>query len=138
MACEISIYRIQLVKASRKFKGAYADSPGAVSKIMRQYLSGADREHFVVLLLNAKLQVTGINTVSIGSLNNTCVHPREVFKPAILANASSVILAHNHPSGDATPSEEDILLTKRLRDAGEILGIEVVDHIIVGDYLYKP
>lgn len=73
-----------------------------------------------------------MQTISIGSLNSTVVHPREVFKTAVLASAASVILAHNHPSGDPTPSKEDIGLTKKLVEAGEILGIKVLDHIIVG------
>lgn len=97
---------------------------------------GLDREHFVVVGLDAKHAVIGINTVSIGSVTLSIVHPREVFKPAILMNASAVLLAHNHPSGDPTPSREDRALTRRLKDAGELVGITVLDHVVLGDGRY--
>ena len=90
------------------------------------------REHFVVVFLNARNQVLKTETVSIGSLNASLVHPREVFAPAVGISAASVILGHNHPSGDVTPSREDIELTRRMVQAGEIMGIEVVDHLIIG------
>jgi DNA repair protein RadC len=101
--------------------------------LLQSFLAGADRENFVVLLLDTKNKVVGINTVSIGTLNSAVVHPREVFKPAILANAASIILAHNHPSGDPAPSKEDVAVSKKLMEAGRLLEIEVLDHIIVGD-----
>src|SRR4029434_9928578 len=97
---------------------------------------GVNREHFVILLLDQKNQVIGLNTVSIGSLTASVVHPREVFKPAILSNASSILLCHNHPSGDPLPSQEDRALTVRLFQAGKLLGIDVLDHIIVGEGKY--
>lgn len=93
-------------------------------------------EKFGILTLNTKNVVAGMHVLSIGSLNASIVHPREVFKAAILNNAASIICFHNHPSGDATPSQEDVLLTRRLFDAGQILGIEVLDHIITGDGSY--
>jgi DNA repair protein RadC len=86
-----------------------------------------------VLLLNQKNRVVGVNTVSIGSLTASVVHPREVFKPAILSNAAAIILAHNHPSGQPQPSQEDRVLTVRLVAAGKLLGISVLDHVIIGD-----
>jgi len=86
-----------------------------------------------VVLLDRKNKVIGLNTVSVGSLTASICHPREVFKAAILANAAAVILGHNHPSGDPQPSQEDRVLTARLAAAGQLLGIEVLDHIIVGD-----
>jgi DNA repair protein RadC len=92
-----------------------------------------DREHFRVILLNTKNMVLGIEPVSIGSLNTSVVHPRECFKEALRYGANAVILAHNHPSGDPAPSRQDIDLTRRLVESGKILGIEVLDHIIVGD-----
>jgi DNA repair protein RadC len=95
--------------------------------------AGADREEFVVVLLDAKHRPIGVNTVSIGSLTASIVHPREVFKPAIAGSSAALLLAHNHPSGDPAPSAEDVELTKRLREAGELLGIRVVDHVILGD-----
>lgn len=94
-------------------------------------LRKAKREHFVVLLLNARHECEGIETISVGSLNASIVHPREVFLPAVLASAASIVLCHNHPSGDSEPSEEDVSISKRLVQAGELLGIGVLDHVIV-------
>jgi len=87
-------------------------------------------------LLNQKNGIIGINTVSVGNLSSSIVHPREVFKPAIVAGAASIIVAHNHPSGDPTPSSNDIYVTTRLKEAGDILGIAVLDHVIIGDGCY--
>jgi DNA repair protein RadC len=86
-----------------------------------------------VALLDRKNRVIGINTVAIGSLTASVVHPREVMKPAILSNAAAIILCHNHPSGDPQPSQEDRVLTQRLVEAGKLLGISVLDHLIIGD-----
>ena len=94
-------------------------------------IANSDREHFVCLHLDARNRVAAMETVSIGSLNASLVHPREIFKGAILSNAASLLLGHNHPSGDPTPSREDIELTRRLTQAAEIMGMEIVDHIIV-------
>jgi DNA repair protein RadC len=88
---------------------------------------------FVVVLLDAQHRAIGLNVVSMGSLTATVVHPRECFKPAIIGNAAAVVLVHGHPSGCPEPSSEDIAITRRLRDAGELLGIRVLDHVIVGD-----
>lgn len=96
-----------------------------------QELRTVKKEHFVVLYLNARNQLIYKETISIGTLNASLVHPREVFKPAIEYLSASIIIAHNHPSGETEASEDDLKLTKRLADAGKILGIEVVDHIIV-------
>jgi len=92
-----------------------------------------DREHFVIILLNQKNRVIGVSTVSIGSLTASIVHPREVFKGAILSNAASIICGHNHPSGDCQPSREDRALTARLVEADKLLGISLIDHVIIGD-----
>ena len=89
------------------------------------------KEHFVVLYLNAKNQLVHKETISMGTLNANLVHPREVFEPALKHSAAQIIAAHNHPSGDPKPSEEDIDLTKRLNEAGNLMGIEVMDHVIV-------
>lgn len=94
-------------------------------------LARARREHFVVLLLNARHELQARETISIGSLNASIVHPREVFLPAILMSAASVVLVHNHPSGDPEPSEEDLAITRRLVEVGELVGIGVLDHVIV-------
>ena len=96
-----------------------------------QELRTAKKEHFVVLYLNARNQLIHKETISIGTLNASLVHPREVFKPAIDCLAASIIVAHNHPSGETEPSEADVMLTGRLVDAGRILGIEVADHLII-------
>ena len=96
-----------------------------------QDIRNAKKEHFVVLYLNARNQLICKETISIGTLNASLVHPREVFKPAIEHLAASIIVAHNHPSGGLEPSEADIMLTGRLSDAGELLGIEMVDHLVV-------
>ncbi len=94
------------------------------------------QEVFGVLILNTKFKIVAVHEVSRGTLNASIVHPREVFKPAILHNAAAIICFHNHPSGDPEPSEEDIRITKRLVEAGKIIGIEIVDNIIVGDDRY--
>jgi len=96
----------------------------------------AKKEHFVVFYLNARNRVIKKETISIGSLNASIVHPREVFEPALRESAASVILVHNHPSGDTAPSDDDVQLTKRLVKAGEIMGIEVLDHLVVGEKGY--
>lgn len=91
----------------------------------------ARKEHFAVLLLNARHEAVSFETISIGSLNASIVHPREVFLPAVKQSAASILLLHNHPSGDPEPSEEDISITKRLVEVGQLVGIEVLDHVIV-------
>jgi len=105
--------------------------PQSVVKAIRASIKDKAKEHFKLILLNARNKIIGITTVSIGSLNASIVHPREVFKDAIAHNAYSVVLAHNHPSGDPEPSEDDLTMTRRLIEAGKILGIEVLDHIII-------
>ena len=102
-----------------------------------QELRIAKKEHFVVLYLNARNQLVHKETISIGTLNANLVHPREVFKPAIEYLAASVIVAHNHPSGGCEPSEADLELTKRLEDAGKLLGIELAGHIVITGAEYK-
>jgi DNA repair protein RadC len=106
--------------------------PQTVADLVAKYVGTPDREMFIVLAVNTRNKIVGIHTVSVGSLDTSIVHPREVFKFAILANASSIIVAHNHPSGDTTPSSDDIELTKRLKQASEILAIDLLDHIVLG------
>lgn len=108
-------------------------SPEDVVKTARNLLKGKKKEHFLVLCLDTRNHLIKTNIVSIGSLDCSIVHPREVFKEAISSSAASVIFIHNHPSGDPTPSEDDIKMTKRLIEAGEIVGIEVLDHIVICD-----
>ncbi|WP_066638386.1 RadC family protein [Desulfolucanica intricata] len=108
-------------------------APQDVADLLMGEMRYLDREHFCVVLLNTKNQVLYQETVSIGTLNSSAVHPREVFKNAIKRNAACIILVHNHPSGDPTPSREDIEVTKRLKEAGKIVGIEVLDHLVIGN-----
>ncbi len=110
-------------------------SEGAAT-ILRPLFAHLDREQFIVCGLDAKHKLIGINVVSTGSLNLTIVHPREVFKPLILMNAGAWLCAHNHPSGDITPSHEDRILTKRLREAAELFGITLLDHLVLAEEQY--
>ena len=103
------------------------------AKIIKAYIGNSDRENFVIACLDTRNNITAINTVSIGTINETIVHPREIFKIAILANSANIIIAHNHPSGNPSPSREDIEFTKKIVSAWKLLDIEVLDHIVVGD-----
>lgn len=130
----IQVVRLEMVKeTSLKAYARTISTPADAAELVRPMLEAADREHFLVLCLDTKNRVTAVHTVSIGSLNASMCHPREVFKAAILANAASIILAHNHPSGDPTPSREDQATTAKLVQAGKLLGIEVLDHVIIGE-----
>src|SRR5216683_7973692 len=130
----VPIYKISLVREGRVacYEQQIRSSANA-STILQSYLADVDREHFVVLLLNQKNRVIGIHTVSVGSLSASIVHPRETFKAAILANVAAIICGHNHPSGNCQPSREDRALTQRLVEAGKLLGIAILDHVIIGD-----
>jgi len=122
-------------KTDKRLRGEFPasiKSPEDAADIIKKYIGDDDRESFVILLLDTKHKVNWLHTVSIGSLNASIVTPRETFKAAILANASAIILGHNHPSTNCSPSREDINITKRLQDVGELLGISIIDHIIVG------
>ena len=113
-------------------------SPGDVDRLLRGRMACLDRERFVVVvLLNAKNAVIGIHTVSVGTLSSSLVHPREVFKPAIQASAAGLVVAHNHPSGKTEPSREDRDVTERIVEAGKTLGIEVLDHLVIGDAFFS-
>ncbi len=111
-------------------------SPEDAVKVVKGKLKDKKKEHFWILSLDTRNHLINGKEVSVGSLDTSIVHPREVFKEAISASAASVIFIHNHPSGDPEPSEEDIKLTKRLTQAGEIIGIDILDHIIVGNKKY--
>ena len=111
-------------------------SPGDAANLVMPRLRFENREHFMLLLLSTKNHVLSMPVVSVGSLNASVVHPRELFRMAINHSAASVILVHNHPSGDPAPSPEDIALTRRLVEAGKILDILVLDHLIIGDGKY--
>lgn len=127
-------YRVTLVSEGGHTapSGLLRDSAAAAAAL-RPCFAGLDREQFLVCCLDAKNTSIGVNIVSIGTLTLSLVHPREVFKPAILLNACAIIAVHNHPSGDPSPSPEDRTLTIRPREAGELLGIRLLDHLILGD-----
>ena len=108
-------------------------TPEDVVELCAQQLRGLDREHFWSLALNTKNQLLKMVEVSVGSLNASIVHPRELFKEAVKLSAASIVVVHNHPSGDPSPSGADIQLTRRLLKAGDVLGIELLDHVVIGD-----
>lgn len=133
------VLRIKQVGRKKKWKFEHdyeIRNPETVARIAQHYIGDEDREVFFVMCLNTKNKINAIHRAHVGSINATVVHPREIFKCAVLNNAFSIIVFHNHPSGNPAPSREDIEFTKRLVECGEILGIEVLDHIIVGDYNY--
>jgi DNA repair protein RadC len=109
------------------------DSPRAAAAFLLTIQPDDGREHFRVVMLDQRRKLAGWLTVSVGCLTAALVHPREVFGPALVAGAAAVILTHNHPSGDPEPSAEDLALTRRLRAGGDLLGLEVCDHIITGN-----
>jgi len=102
-------------------------------EIAKTLIQDNQKENFIGIYLNTKNEIIKSELIALGSLNFAPIHPREVFKPAIINSACNVIVIHNHPSGDVNPSRDDKEITQRLRDAGKILGIEVLDHIIIGD-----
>lgn len=133
-AKRVGIVSLKLVKEnSVLYETRTIRSPYDAYKLIKNFLIDSDREKFVVACLDTKNQPVNISVVSIGSVNSAIVHPREVFKVAMLSNASKIICFHNHPSGNLKCSKEDENITNRLKECGEILGIELVDHIIVGD-----
>ena len=131
----IPIYRVELVRdGSQLVPNKQITSPKDAHDVLRPFIGSADREHLVVLTLDTKNKAIGINLVSLGDLNSTIATPREVFKLAVVQNASGLIVVHNHPSGSVEPSEEDLAVSRRLDAAGQIIGIEVVDHMILGEH----
>ena len=151
------MYELKIVRERRSGYGLRQRFRGSadIYESFKEHFAQLDREHFVVLLLDAKNVMLGFHTVSIGSLTSSLVHPREVYKPVVLyndgppithksviketythsirASAAALILMHNHPSGDPVPSQEDLHITKRLRDVGDVLGIRVLDHLVFGE-----
>lgn len=121
----------QIICEAEKGVNYTIKGPKDGAEIASRFIGRDDREVFFVMCLNTKNNVIAVHRCHVGSLNASLVHPREVFKSAILNNAASVIVAHQHPSGDITPSMEDINVTKRLVEAGKLLGIEVLDHLVV-------
>ncbi|CAM3140922.1 DNA repair protein RadC [Paenibacillus sp. UMB7766-LJ446] len=124
------------IAKSRLTQSTSIRTPRDAADILTEQLRYLQKEHFVCLFLNSKNHIIAQETLSMGSLNASIVHPREVFRAAIKCSSASIVCAHNHPSGDPTPSPEDIQITKRLIEAGAIVGIDVLDHIIIGDGTY--
>lgn len=133
---KIDVVSIRLVEEPPLYSSKELKNPCDVAELFQDFLKDCDREMFCILNLRTKNQVINVNVVGMGTLNSVLVHPREVFKSAILSNASNIILAHNHPSGDPEPSRHDIEVTKRLAEAGNLMGIEVLDHIVVAENRY--
>lgn len=130
-------YKVQLVRdGSVPFTTRVCSTPRQAADLFRAFVGDSDREHLVAMFLDTQNRFLGLHTVSIGTLDHSVVHPREVFKAAILSNASSLVLAHNHPSGESAPSEEDVRITRELQKAGELLDIPLMDHIVVGEASY--
>jgi len=115
-----------------EFKDVEIKNPDVLVKMIRASIKDKAKEHFKLVLLNSRNKVIGISDVSIGTLTANLVHPREVFKEAIIHNAANIILVHNHPSGNPEPSEDDVKITERLINAGKLLDINVLDHVIIG------
>ena len=136
----ISIFRITLVKDRRvAFEQCQLVNSHQSQPLIKKLIESQgqpDREQFCVILLNTKNEIIGLNNVSTGDLSSAKVHQREVLKPAKLSNSAAMILSHNHPSGDPSPSQQDMEITHRLNKSGQIIGIKMVDHIIIGDNKY--
>lgn len=127
------VYRCQLVREGSVKTTPSLTSNERAAKVAREYLSDSPCEQVIVLLLDMKNRVIGVAQVTTGTLDSSLLHAREFFRPAILANAASVIMAHNHPSGIVDPSPEDRAITAKVRTAGGVLGIDVLDSLIVGE-----
>ncbi len=130
---EIKVVSIRLVEEPPLYSRKAIERVEDVLDVVGEELSKYDRELFCILNLRTRNQVINLNIVSLGTLNSSLIHPREVFKSAILSNAAGIMLIHNHPSGKCDPSELDISITKKLEEAGAFLDIPVVDHIIIGE-----
>ena len=129
----IATVRCEMVREGRLSCERRIGAPEDVAEVLVPWIGARDREHFVILCLDVKGKPVAAQIVSIGTLDSTLVHPREVFRAAILCNASCIIVGHNHPTGDTSPSPEDRGVTARLVEAGKVLGLDVQDHVIVGD-----
>ncbi|MFB4165641.1 JAB domain-containing protein [Alteribacillus sp. JSM 102045] len=127
------VQRIKQVKTEMEIKENSIRMPENAADIARSFIGDDDREVLLVLCLNTKNKVVAVHRAHVGSLNASVVHPREVLKAAILNNAASIIIAHQHPSGDVTPSREDIQVADRMKEAGRMVGIELLDALVVAD-----
>ncbi len=131
---QINIVSLQMIKTDTlSYLKRRITSPEDATEIMKSFIGNSDREHPILICMNSKNEPTHIQTLSIGSINQSVIHPREVFKTTILSNANSIMIGHNHPSGDVTPSPEDINITERLMLISEMIGILFYDHIIFSE-----
>ena len=131
----VPLYRVVLDRTGSIVKegSATVTEASEAAKLFRQFLGDVPEEHFVLMVLDSRRRVIGMSEVSVGTLSASLVHCREVFRTAILLNGAAIVVAHNHPSGDPHPSSEDRDVTRRLQRAGELLGIPVADHIVLGE-----
>jgi DNA repair protein RadC len=131
------IRELQIKYGKKMSVGESVKSPETVNRFFRKLHAHEDiQEKFHVLCLDAKLNAVGWRTIAVGSVSEMHVHPRDIFQTAMMANASSIIMVHNHPSGEVSPSAEDINMTRRMIEAGTLLGIAILDHIIIGHDSY--
>lgn len=134
MAAFVPLYRLQAIReTSIRLATRQIDGPAEAARLLAPVVADRDREALAVATLDTKHRTTGVEIVALGRLDAVDVHPREVFKLAVLLNAHAILLGHNHPSGDPTPSPSDWALTRRLVEAGQLLGIPVLDHLVFGD-----
>lgn len=129
----VSVVKMQLVKESRVLFDAKVSSPAVVAKMIKQMTDGSDRELVYVVSVDSKNKPIATELISMGGVNSSIIDVGNIFKHALLSNAAGVIIAHNHPSGDVTPSVEDIRVTKRIEEAGKLLNLPLLDHVVVGD-----
>lgn len=133
----VPAYKLQLVRdRTVPIHTRLCARPSAAADLFRAYIGDSDREHMVAMFLDAQNRFIGVHTISVGTVDSCMVNPREVFKAALLCNATSLVLAHNHPSGDPVPSQDDIRLTRELQQAAELLDVPVMDHIVVAESSY--
>lgn len=136
-ACQLAaVAEISKRISTLKLEKIKISSPNDAAVVMMEEMRYYKKEYFKIILLDTKNNIKKVSEISVGSLNSSIVHPREVFSEAVLNSASSIILVHNHPSGESEPSHEDIVLTNRLDECGKILGVKVLDHIIIGDGVF--
>lgn len=133
----VQVVSLKMVReGSIPWEGNTISTPDLAYRFLRDVLADEDREHFVVVAMNRKNRPVGFHTVAIGALDHSTIVGREVYKAVLLMNAACVVFAHNHPSGDTTPSPEDVALTKALKDMGQLLGVDVMDHLVIGEHGY--
>ena len=129
----VPIYKIQLVRdGSVPFSQRVCATPSLAVDLFRAYVGDPDREHMVAIFLDSQNRFIGLHTIAVGTVDYCAFNPREVFKAALLCNATSLVLAHNHPAGDPAPSTVDIEITRDLQRAGELLDVVLMDHVVVG------